>query len=239
MDAKQRRTWALEVGRARSSLVVHRIARILLRGIAFPWLRVVVEGEERLQLDGPLIVAPVHRSVLDPPLVGAVLRKRRLRALGKSSLFDNRLVGWLCAALGAFPVERGVADREALKASREVLDAGEPLLVFPEGTRQRGSELHPLFEGAAWLSMRCGAPIVPVGIAGTEAAMPSGARFPRRAKVAIVVGELIPASVHRPTGRLDRVELARLTDELAVSLSEVFERARVVADDGTGPATAA
>jgi 1-acyl-sn-glycerol-3-phosphate acyltransferase len=229
MDARQRRTWALDVGRARSSLVVHRLARFLLRRLLFQWLHVVVEHGERLQVDGSLIVAPVHRSVLDPPIVGAILDERRLRALAKASLFETKPVGWLCAALGAFPVERGVADREALKASRQVLDAGEPLLVFPEGTRQHGSEVHPLFEGAAWLSMRCGAPIVPVGIAGTEAALPSGARFPRRVSVVIVVGEAIPAPVHQETGRLDRAELARLTDRLALSLTGVFDRAQEVA----------
>ncbi|MEY4251507.1 MAG: hypothetical protein RL691_388, partial [Actinomycetota bacterium] len=70
----------------------------------------------------------------------------------------------MLSALGAFPVTRGSADREALKRCIAVLEAGEPLVLFPEGTRQSGPIVQPLFDGAAYVAVKAGVPIIPVGI---------------------------------------------------------------------------
>jgi 1-acyl-sn-glycerol-3-phosphate acyltransferase len=85
--------------------------------------------------------------------------------MGKDSLWLKRWKGWLCSALGAFPVSRGTADREALRRCIVVLEAGEPLVLFPEGERKSGPVVQPLFHGAAYVAVKTGVPIVPVGSA--------------------------------------------------------------------------
>jgi len=179
-----------------------------------PIYRFEVIGLDTLDaIEGAVIVSPVHRSNLDAALCGAMMKKR-LRALAKESLFDHRLFGWLCAALGAFPVKRGAADRESLRVAQRILERGEALLVFPEGTRQSGDRVAEIFAGPAFLAGRTGAPIVPIGIAGTEAALPAGARFPRRSTIRMVVGDPLVA----PEGRLSRDQRDDLTARLAARL---------------------
>ena len=97
--------------------------------------------------------------------------------MGKESLWKGSFGAWFLTALGGFPVKRGTADREALRACQTVLERGEPLVLFPEGTRQFGPDTQEFFDGAAFLACRTGVPIVPVGLGGTEAAMPKGSKF--------------------------------------------------------------
>jgi len=82
----------------------------------------------------------------------------------------------VCAALGAIPLRRGEADREAMRSARALLDQGEMMIVFPEGTRQSGPEVADVFDGMSYLASKTGATIVPVGVAGTEEAMAKGAK---------------------------------------------------------------
>ncbi|MEM8906037.1 MAG: lysophospholipid acyltransferase family protein [Actinomycetota bacterium] len=217
---------ALATGDSRVAMVVYRLIRSLTRRILRPYLRVRVRGS--LTLDGPVIVAPVHRSHLDSLLLSTVTT-RRLRALGKASLFEIPVIGWIVAALGAVPVERGTADREAIRLSQLILDRGEAYLVFPEGTRRTGPEVAEVFDGVAFLASRTGAPIVPIGIAGTDTAMPPDARFPRRDHVSIVVGEPIAAPTSE-TGRVPRSELRRVTGELQEQLRSVMDEAHAERD---------
>lgn len=203
-------------------MLVYRFVRWLVRVLLRPYLRVTIRGS--VPSDGPVIVAPVHRSHLDSLLLADVT-DRRLRALGKASLFEMPVVGWLVAALGAVPVERGTADREAIRLSELILERGEAYLVFPEGTRRTGPEVAEAFDGVAFLAGRAQAPIVPIGIAGTDLAMPPGARFPRREHVSIVVGAAIPPP--RIEGRrVPRHELRRLTDELHDRLQAAMDGAQ-------------
>ncbi len=101
------------------------------------WFRFRVVGKEHLPRDEPYILSPVHRSYLDTP-VGGMVTARRLRFLGKESLWKSRLGGRFLTIVGGFPVERGTADRAALRACQEVLERGEPMVMFPEGTRRFG-----------------------------------------------------------------------------------------------------
>lgn len=172
-----------------------------------------------------MILAPVHRSNLDSVVV-ACFSDRRIRALGKESLFTVPVVKYFCAALGAIPVRRGKADREALSAAKALLDRGESMIVFPEGTRQdSGPEIGELFEGAAWLSARTGAQVIPIGIAGTSEALGAGAKWIRRSRVRVVVGEpLDPPS--RPDGnKADRATMHAFTRTLSERLAEAQKAA--------------
>lgn len=227
-DSKAIRNRAFVIGDRASSLWFYRLVRMLVRRLLFPWLRVQGVGTDRLDLPGPMILAPVHRSNLDSVVV-ACLSTRRIRALGKESLFTVPVVRSVCAALGAIPVRRGAADREALAAARTLLERGESMIVFPEGTRQTtGEQLGELYDGAAWLSARTGARVIPVGIAGTDVAMGSGSRRIRRSHVRVVVGDPLDPPVGRDGGRADRDALRAftlaLTESLAAVQSEAYRR---------------
>jgi 1-acyl-sn-glycerol-3-phosphate acyltransferase len=203
---------------------VYRGVRGAIRVVLFPYFKVDHRGREHLDIDGPGIVAPTHRSNLDSVLLAGV-GSRRMRALAKESLFSNRIFAWLISALGAFPVRRGGADRTAIKAAVGVLVAGEQMIVFPEGARQTGPSVDGVFDGTAYLASKSGAAIVPVGIAGTEDAMPAGARFPRRSRVGIVAGEPIRV----PEGRMSRRELTELSTLVGKRLQRVFDEAHELA----------
>lgn len=212
--------WAEAVHRTRRARLFYGSVRAVIRLVLLRWLRVQHRGTEFLATPGPVIVAPVHRSNLDAPLVAA-LAGRRLRALGKQSLFSRRAGAWVMAALGAIPVRRGEADREAMRAARDILAGGEMMIVFPEGTRQQGDQVVGVFDGVAYLAAKTGAPIIPVGVAGTERAMGSGSRGIRRVRCSVVVGPAISA----PQGRLSRPALAEFSQLVAADLQRVFDEA--------------
>ena len=129
-------------------------------------------------------------------------------------MWKNRAFGWLLSALGGFPVTRGTADREALQRCIAVLEEGEPLVLFPEGERKDGPIVQPLFDGAAYIAVKAGVPIVPVGIGGSERVMPKGARFIYPRKVHVVIGPPIPAPIDAGE-RLPRHDAARSTPTVA------------------------
>ncbi len=205
-------------------MVVYRGLRGFLRRVVNPYLRLQSENTEILNLPGPTILAPVHRSHLDSILI-ATLSTRRIRALGKESLFTTPVVSYFCAALGAIPVRRGEADRDALKAAMTLLKAGESMIVFPEGGRQYGNQVGELFDGAAWLAARSGAKVVPIGVAGTENALPQGAKWLSRTNAAIVVGDPLDPPVGTDGKRADRVQLQAFTETLGVHLQKAQDRA--------------
>ena len=170
-------------------LRLYRACRVVAVGLSRLLFPGRVVGAERLP-DGPFILAPVHRSYVDWLLV-ARLTRRRLRYIVKAEVWKSKQVGRLIEALGAFPVNRSGADREALERCRAVLEGGEPLVMFPEGTRRSGPVVEDLREGVSYLALRAGVPIVPVGIGGSERAMPRGSAIPRPRRVDLVVGEPI------------------------------------------------
>ena len=205
-------------------LIFYRVARFLVVTVfSGLWFRMTFEGREHIPRTGAYVVAPIHRSNVDTLIVGG-LTTRRLRYMGKDSLWNTRFFGALFSALGAFPVHRGSADREALRRCIEVLKGGEPLVIFPEGTRQSGPVVQPLFEGAAYVAARAGVPIVPVGIGGSEAAMPKGSKMIRPVKVHVVVGP--PLAAPATESRVPRAAIHELTERLSGELQVLFDQAR-------------
>ncbi|MEO8163545.1 MAG: lysophospholipid acyltransferase family protein, partial [Ilumatobacteraceae bacterium] len=174
----------------RNSWVARRfysIIRLIVVGFCRTWLKLSVKGSHNIPTSGAFILAPVHRSIMDIPISSAVTR-RRMRFMGKDSLWKYKVTGSFFSALGAFPVTRGSADLEALRRCIAVLKAGEPLVLFPEGTKQFGDSVQPLFDGAAYVALKAQVPIIPVGIGGSQDAMPSGTLKIRRRKCVAVVG---------------------------------------------------
>jgi 1-acyl-sn-glycerol-3-phosphate acyltransferase len=208
----------------RLDLFLYRVVRFLVVAISRLMWRPRISGLENVPTDRPFVLAPVHRSNIDTFLVAA-LSRRRMRYMGKDSLWKIKPIGALFSALGAFPVHRGAVDREALRRCIDVIEAGEPLVIFPEGTRQSGPIVQPLFEGAAYVASRTGVPIVPVGIGGSEQAMPKGSKMVRPVKTAMVVGPVIEPPPEGDGGRVPRRAIHELTERLSAELQRLFDEA--------------
>lgn len=208
---------------------VYRGIRGALMVLAKLLVRVDVSGLHNIPETGGFVLAPGgHRSILDTPMA-ALASPRVLRFMGAETYFNIPVLGSFLRAMGGFPVERALTDRLALRLAEEVLRNGEPLVVFPEGTRQEGPIVQPLKEGAAFLACRAGVPIIPVGLGGTERAMPKGARYVRPTKVTIIVGEPIHPPERAAGERVKRSAVRSVSDQLRERLQELFDRAQITA----------
>lgn len=183
-----------------------------IRAAIFVLMRVEVVGRENMPLRGPLIVASNHLNNADPPLLASRM-PRRLVYMAKDEMFQWPVMGFLTRLTGAFPVKRFEADIGALRKGTKVLESGQVLAMFPEGTRGIGAKLGAAHPGTALLALRSEAPILPIAITGTEAV-----HFPkvffdflrlRRPRVRIVVGHpfFLP-----PVRRISAEEVSRCTD---------------------------
>ncbi|MEY2447746.1 MAG: 1-acyl-sn-glycerol-3-phosphate acyltransferase [Acidimicrobiaceae bacterium] len=211
------RQWWWEVG-------LYRFVRALILGVAKLFGRIEVIGDSNVPRDRPFVLAPVHRSNVDFALVSLVT-KRRMRYMGKDSIFKFKVLNPFFHALGAFPVHRGAADREALRTSIAVIESGQPLVMFPEGTRQSGPVVQELFDGTAYVAAKANVPIVPVGIGGSEAAMPKGSKMIRPAKLVLVVGQPLEPPAPRDGGGTSRRAVKELTEQLHAELQKLFDEA--------------
>lgn len=152
------------------------------------WLDIEVQGAANIPADGPVILAANHLSFIDSALL-LFETPRQVSILGKVEYLDSALTRTLFPAAGMIPVDRsgrGVAWSMRLASDR--LRAGEAVAIFPEGTRSRDSLLHTGHPGVAHLMLRTGAPVVPVGIIGTDAVQPPGTRVPRRTPITLRIG---------------------------------------------------
>lgn len=201
----------------------YAFARALVVGFCRVFWRLRVEGRE-LVPPGPFVLAPVHRSNVDFAIVAAVTT-RRMRYLAKDSIFKYGL-GRVWESLGAIAVVRGTPDREAMRQLEETLRGGEPVVMFPEGTRQSGPEVQPLFDGPAYVAARAGVPIVPVGIGGSERAMPKGSKLLRPVRIHVVIGRPIVPEAREEGARVPRRVVAEVTATLKDELQELFDDAQ-------------
>jgi 1-acyl-sn-glycerol-3-phosphate acyltransferase len=180
-----------------------------------------LEGAENIPKSGAFLLCPVHRSNVDGPLT-CTFTRRHMRYLAKDNLF-TKWTDRLFSEMGAIKVNRGAPDRRALARCLEALESGSPLVLFPEGTRKSGPVVEEVNEGAAYLALRAGVPVVPVGIGGSEAAMPKGAKFLKPAHICVIVGEPIP--FERPEGRVTRSSIDEGTQLVRARLQELYNAA--------------
>lgn len=213
---------------AQSDAMSHRIAYFIVRnivtGFCLLWCRMKVEGRENIPAEGIFILAPTHRSILDTP-ISSGLTRRRMRFMGADKWWSNKWFGKLLSMLGGFPVSRGTADREALRRCMVLLEGGEPLVLFPEGERKSGPIVQPLFEGATYIASKTGAPIVPVGIGGSEKAMPKGAKFIHPKKLHVIIGSPITVST-AGSSKEQREAMRVATTVLHIELQRLFDLAQ-------------
>lgn len=178
-------------------------------GILFKiFLRLEVHGAENIPKTGPLVIASNHLSLLDPPVIG-VAAPRKVHFMAKSELFVP-VLGYIYKTLGAFPVNRGGADRAAIKHGIEILQSGEVLAIFPEGTRSKTGKLGKLEPGALMMAGKTGAVIVPTAVSGTDIKR-CGRLWP---KVVVKFGTPVPFP---PVG-LNKEVLQDLTDKLTADI---------------------
>jgi len=137
--------------------------RLLLR----LFTRCRVEGLENVPPSGPLLLVANHLNLVDPPVLGALL-PRRIVFVAKEELFRMPLVGWIVKWYGAFGIKRGQADLQALRTAVSVLRSGGVLGMFPEGHRSRTGKMQEAYAGAALVALMGEAPVLPVGIDGTD-----------------------------------------------------------------------
>jgi 1-acyl-sn-glycerol-3-phosphate acyltransferase len=201
-------------------VILYRIVRRIFWVAGKVMWRLSIEGSENVPTEGPFVLAPVHRSNIDFAMISCVT-ERKMRFMGKDSLWKVRWFGRFITILGAYPVHRKVADREALRSTIEILKGGEPLVLFPEGTRRSGPRIENLYEGAAYVAARAGVPLVPVGVGGSERALPRGSRIPRPVKVHLIVG---PPLYPPPTPEGRRNPSRRAVHELTLRLQEELQR---------------
>mgnify|MGYP002640113342 CR=1 FL=1 len=205
--------------------VLYRILRYTFIAMFKVYNRISIEGVENIPT-GACLWAPNHRSYVDTPIQAIV--PARLRFMGKDSMWENRIFGWIFTTIGCFPVTRGTADREALNIALGVLANGEnPVVAFPEGERKDGPRIHPLFDGAAYMAAKAQVPIVPVGIGGTAAAMPRGAKFMYPRKIHVVIGAPIDPPALTDKGRISRKDVKRVTEQLRDDMQALFDQAMV------------
>jgi glycerol-3-phosphate dehydrogenase (NAD(P)+) len=146
---------------------VYWIVRALFQPFFHLYFRMSRIGREHIPADGPVIFAANHRSFLDPFVI-ACMSRRPLYYVAKQELFAHRLTAWFLNSLGAFPINRGNADEDAMATAREILNRGDAVLIFPEGTRIRPGTLGAPKRGVGRLALETGAPVIPVAVIGTE-----------------------------------------------------------------------
>lgn len=145
---------------------------------------------ERLIEEGSAIVASNHTSFMDPPMVGVAF-KNPIYYLARSTLFSNRFLKWLYRQWNSIPVDQERPDVASLKTIIRLLKEGNRVLIFPEGSRSWDGTLGPGQPGVGLLVAKSRAPVVPVRIFGAVEALPRGAKWLRKGRITVVVGEPI------------------------------------------------
>lgn len=184
-------------------------------------------GVENVPSEGGYLIAGNHVSYLDPMLLWCGTPEPT-HFLARTELFSLPIVGWVLPRLWVFPISRASADREAIQRATALLKRGECVGIFPEGTRQRpgqsGTELGEAHAGVAFIAMRAGVPVVPVGIWGTELALPRGAKVPRFPRVTIRYAEPVYPQAFAQYDRQERLQA--MTAEIMRRVASARDRAK-------------
>jgi putative phosphoserine phosphatase / 1-acylglycerol-3-phosphate O-acyltransferase len=214
----------------------YNVLRLVVRPEAFPYARFDITGTERIPSSGPVLVAANHRSYFDVVALALVAARlgRPVRFLAKRELFDAPVIGQIARALGGIPVDRGSGSDRPLREAIRALKAGEVVIILPQGTIPRG---RAFFEtelrgrtGVARLAQATGAPVVPVGIWGTEAVWPRSSRVPD--VLAVSHPPKVRVRVGRPLN-LTGPDVSAETARLMIAISALLPKAARVQREPT------
>jgi len=179
-----------------------------------------VKGTENIPNQGPLVVVANHLNLADPPVLAASLT-RKVNFMAKKELFQSKLLSPFISSFGAFPVHRGQIDRKALSEAKKLLTEGSALAMFPEGGRSKDAKLRPGFPGSAMVALQSGAPILPVGLSGTEKI--KGLKWLlRRPRLTVNIGT--PFRLPAVNGKPTRTDLVRLTKLIMKQISDLLPK---------------
>lgn len=192
----------------------YALGRTVIRPLARMIYRPHIDGKHHVPRSGPVIFASNHLSFIDSIAI-PVAAPRPVHFLAKSTYFDTWGSRQFFTAIGAVPVQRGAgqAALDALEQQRQLLDAGRAVALYPEGTRSLDGRLYRGRTGVAFLALQTGAPVVPVGLIGTDKMMPVGAKMPSvRHRIRVSFGEPLDLAHFGPatSGRARR----QATDEI-------------------------
>lgn len=166
--------------------------KVVVRAVVPMLGGVTIVGAHLIPKEGPVILAPSHRSSWDPPYL-TLLTERQQFYMSKEQLFKIPIFAKFISRLGAFPVRRGEADRAALRLAMDYLKSGRIVTVFPEGTRSPEGILRPAEKGFALIARQTGAAIVPIAVEGTQRIAPKGSKRLHRVRVQLTVGAPVTA----------------------------------------------
>lgn len=170
---------------------IYAASRVFTRLLFSVWFRWRVLHPKRVPAAGPVIIAANHTSFADPPLIGSAA-ERPVNFLARATLFDTPGFGWLIRQYNAVPVDRDGGGGAGLKVILDRLNAGNCILLFPEGTRSRDGQLQPAKSGIGLTVIKSAAPVVPVRIFGAYEAYGRHHLLPRPYKVIVKFGEPLP-----------------------------------------------
>ncbi|OFX17005.1 MAG: hypothetical protein A2Z18_01725 [Armatimonadetes bacterium RBG_16_58_9] len=180
-----------------------------------------VLGRDNIPTKGGALLCANHVSYIDPPAVGGGC-PRPVRFMAKSQLFKVPVLGFLIHRVGAFPVKRGTADRGALRKAVELLESGEIVGMFPEGTRSLDGKLQEPELGAGMIALRADVPVIPVALVDTENLLRPHSFFFRFSRVKVIYGEPVPLSdLREKTGRQAFEEAGR---RIMAAIGELLEK---------------
>ena len=172
-----------------------------------------------------MILAPVHRSFADFGFA-AFCTDRKLFFMTKDEMWKQQVARQAAAHRRRLPGPPRVGRPRGAAAGRGGPRTGQVLVLFPEGTRREGPVIEDLMEGAAFLSARTGAPIVPIGIGGSDLAMPKGSAIPKPFTIQVVIGPAIPPPARTGGGRVSRSAVHAATEALVPALQAVYDEAK-------------
>lgn len=198
--------------------IVCAVVRALLGFYFFTLKGLRCEGVENIPKEGAVIIAPNHKSNFDPPVIG-VCSPRVVHYMAKEELFRNPVFAAVIRYFGTFPVKRGAVDRAAIRRALTELKEGQPLGIFPEGTRTHGNRIGRFHDGMASIALMTGTPILPVAVIGTE-------HLPKKeGPLAVVFGKPIPVAKARPAPEAIREVNEAVRAELLRLRQDYYDRA--------------
>lgn len=194
---------------------MYSIVRFLLHYFFKFVFRCKIIGAKNIPTHGGVIIASNHISLFDPPVIGTSFM-RPLHFMAKEELFAAPMVRWFLNKLNAFPVRRGMADRTAIRHALTLLEKGEILGLFPEGTRSKTGELGKPEAGLAMIALKAGVPIIPTAIIGTNKVFKNGFLLPR-----FIIKFGSPITVHHE--KADKETMENLSNRIMQEISQLLK----------------
>ncbi|HOM71413.1 MAG TPA: lysophospholipid acyltransferase family protein [Armatimonadota bacterium] len=180
-------------------------------------------GAGNVPSEGGVILAPNHVSYIDPPAAGCGIRKRQVRFMAKSELFKIPVLGYLIDRVGAFPVKQNTADRAALKKAMDLINSGNIVCLFPEGTRSLIGELMEAQPGLGMIALKTKAPVVPAALIGTNKMLPPHSWYLHFSRIKVVYGKPMTFDDLYEKG-MSREAIEQVGERVMAAIAELLEQ---------------